>query len=425
VQTLSGNALVICIFSIILVPLAGTGLALINTGLGRSRSAAHAMLSALCAVAVAAFVYFVIGFAWQGVYGGPAHSFTVAGKSWSWLGADRFMLRGVTFDGSTISLIVCLQFFSVGLAAQIPLGSGADRWRLRAICASSALLAGVTYPLFAHWAWGGGWLSQLGMQFGLGNGFIDVGGAGAIQVVGGLTALSMTWILGARHGKFEPSGMSAAVPGHNTVFVLLGCMLAFLGWLGLDTAGAILFAAAEPTRIVLIAVNNLLAAGTAMVSSVILTGVRFGKPDASLAANGFICGLVAVSCSCAMISPLFAIAIGMVAGLIVPLSVEWLDRLLVDDPGGAISVHAVGGLWGLLAAGLFVHNKPGQWAAQLAGVAALLGVIFPLTYGLNWLLNLVYRQRVSLDGERHGLDMHELGAGAYPESAQSNDFLHH
>jgi Amt family ammonium transporter len=115
----------------------------------------------------------------------------------------------------------------------------------------------------------------------------------------------------------------------------------------------------------------------------------------------------------------------MVAGLIVPLSVEWLDLLFVDDPGGAISVHGLGGLWGLLAAGLFIHNKPGQWAAQLAGVAALLGVIFPLTYGLNWLLNRVYRLRVSVEGERHGLDMHELGAGAYPESAQSNDFLHH
>src|SRR5204863_490490 len=133
-----------------------------------------------------------------------------------------------------------LQTISVGLAAQIPLGSGSDRWRLGAICASTALLAGWTYPLFAHWVWGGGWLAQLGSNYGLGRGFVDAGGSSTIQVVGGLTALSIAWILGPRRGKYSAQGMQAAIPAHNTVFVLFGCVLALLGWSGLNPHGALL-----------------------------------------------------------------------------------------------------------------------------------------------------------------------------------------
>ncbi len=145
------------------------------------------------------------------------------------------MMRGVAFNGSTLSLVACLQLFSVGIAAMIPLGAGSDRWRLGASCASTALLAGITYPIFAHWVWGGGWLAQLGGLAACGNGAIDAGGAGVIQAVGGFTALSITWILGPRHGKYETSGM--AIPGHNMVFVLFGCMLTLVGMAGTGHGG--------------------------------------------------------------------------------------------------------------------------------------------------------------------------------------------
>jgi Amt family ammonium transporter len=229
----------ICMVCILLVPFAGAGLALVNTGFGRSRSAAHSMLSAMSVFAVAVFVYLLIGFAFQGFIGQPAHFLNLGGRQWNYLGAERIMMRGIAFNGSPLALVACLQLFSVGIAAIIPLGAGADRWRLGASCASTALLAGITYPIFAHWVWGGGWLAQLGGLASCGNGAIDAGGAGVIQAVGGIAALSITWILGPRQGKYEMSGM--AIPGHNMVLVLFGCMLTLVGWLGLDTAGNALF----------------------------------------------------------------------------------------------------------------------------------------------------------------------------------------
>ena len=407
----------LCAALILLVPLAAAGLALINTGLGRSRSAAHSMLSSLCAFSIAVLVYVTWGFAWHGYAGGPAHVLSLAGKPWSWAGAGSLFLHGFAFDGTLPSLAALFGIFAVGLAALVPLGAGADRWRLGAICASTVLLAGVTFPLFAHWTWGGGWLAQLGVNCGLGSGFLDAGGSGAIQAVGGLTALSIAWILGPRRGKYSMDGLPVAIPGHNAVLVMLGCGLALVGWLGLNSAGAILFAGAAPGRTVLVALGTTLSAASAALAAAALTHARFGKPDASLVANGWVGGLVASSAACASVTPATAVFIGLVAGVLVIFAVELLEvRLAVDDPGGAVSVHAVAGIWGVLALGFFARFPgAGQWLAQLIGVATLLGFVLPLTYGLNWLLNRFYPQRAPMEGERLGMDVNELGATAYPE----------
>lgn len=416
---------IVCFLLTLLIPCAAAGVALVNAGLGRSRNAAHAMLSSLCVMAVAALTYFAVGFAWQGYVGQSGHAFQLGGKSWSWIGSQTFLLRGVNFDSAPLSLAILLGLFSVGLAAIIPLGSGADRWRLGAACASTAILAGGTYPLFAHWAWGGGWLAQLGLNYGLGRGFVDSGGAGVIQTVGGLTALSITWLLGPRRGKYTPGGMPTALPGHNAVFITFGCFLAWIGWLGLNCSGAILFAGAEPARTPLIAVNTTLAAMSAALAAAAITRSRFGKTDASLCANGWIGGLVASSAACAFIRPAAAVLIGLIGGGLIVYSVEWLElHLTIDDPGGAISVHAVGGLWGLLATAFLAQiPAPGQWMAQVVGIATLLGFVLPLTYGLNWLLNRFYKLRVAAEGERQGLDLYELGAGAYPDFMMHNEDL--
>jgi ammonium transporter, Amt family len=416
---LSETAVVLCIFFILLVPLAAAGLALINTGLGRSRSAAHSMLTSLSVIAVAAVVYFVCGFSWQGFTGQPAHVFTMGGRGWSWVSAEPLFLRGLRLDDAPASLAAWLQMLSVGLAALIPLGAGADRWRMGASAASTALLAGCTYPLFAHWVWGGGWLAQLGVNSGLGHGFVDAGGSSSIHVVGGLTALSIAWILGPRLGKYGHTGLPSAIPGHNSVLVLTGCMLAWVGWLGLNSASGILFTGAEPGRVVMIALNTTLAAASASLTSTTVTCRRFGKPDVSLIANGWIGGLVASSAACPFLKPPTAVIVGMVAGGLVVFAVEWFEfGLKVDDPGGAISVHALSGIWGVLAVGLlgqFSGQTSGQFLAQLIGIATLIGFVLPLTYGLNWLLNRFYPQRVAADGERQGMDLQELGADAYPE----------
>jgi ammonium transporter, Amt family len=422
---LSESSAILCFLLILLVPFAMIGLVLVNCGLGRSRSAAHAMMASLCAFGVAAIAYVVVGFSLQGVAKHAVHSLTLGGKNWNWIAADPFFLRGVRFDLSAGSLIVLLQIFSVGLAAIIPLSAGSDRWRLGPACVSSALLAGITYPLFAHWVWGGGWLAQLGVNAGLGRGFLDGGGASTIQAVGGLTALSITWILGPRRGKFS-DGVPAAIPGHNAVLALAGCAIACVGWLGLNSAGAILFADVSVSSIVLTAVNTILCAITSSLTAAVITQIRFGKPDASLTANGWMAGLVASSAAAAFLKPATAILVGMVAGLLVLAAIDLMEsKLAIDDPCGAVAVHGVGGIWGLFAVALLVSESPnGQGMAQLVGIATLLGFVLPLTYALNWILNRIYPQRVDEDGEQQGMDLHELGAGAYPEFiVHSDEFM--
>lgn len=421
--SLSQSSATLCFLLILLVPLTVAGLAMVNSGLGRSRSAAHIVMASLCVFGVAAIVYFSLGFSWQGMAGRPNHSLVVGGQTWSWIAAEPFFLRGLRLDLSAESLIVLLQIFSVGLAAVIPLSAGSDRWRLGASCVSTAFLAGCTYPLFAHWVWGGGWLSQLGTNRALGGGFIDGGGASTIQCVGGLAALSITLILGSRHGKFSRDGIPAAVPGHNAVLTLAGCLIAWVGWLGLNCAGAILLAGVDPSRVVLIVMNTTLAAIASGLTAAVVTRVRFARPDASLVANGWMAGLVASSAAAAFLKPAAAILVGGLAGTLALATIDLLEaRLAIDDPGGAVSVHAVAGIWGLLAVSLLSDaGSSGQWLAQVIGIATLLGFVLPLTYGLNWLLNKFYSQRVDEEGEEQGMDLYELGAGAYPEFVVHSD----
>jgi Amt family ammonium transporter len=398
-----------------------------NAGLSRSRNAAHSMTSSLFVFSVAAIVYAMVGCAWIGYPGRPAHTILIAGRVWTWLGAEPFFLRGFTPDASPASLSAVFQIFAVGLVALIPVGAAGERWRLSASCASTAVLAAITYPLFANWCWGGGWLAQLGSNAAIGRGFLDVGGSGVIHALGGLTALSLVWILGPRRGKYTPEGMPSAMPGHNAVVVVLGCMVALPGWIGLNSAGALLFANAEPGRLVTVALNTFLSAATGALAAAALTRARFGRPDASLCANSWTGGLVASSAGCAFMAPAVAILTGAVAGLAVPYTIEILEsRFGVDDPGGAVSVHGISGLWGILAAGLFcrLRVEGSQFLAQLAGAATLIGFVFPLTFGLNWLLDRLRPQRIAAEGERQGMDLYELGAGAYPEFVtHKGDFL--
>jgi len=421
-------AAVICGLLIVLIPFSLVGIALMNCGLGRSRSAAHIILSTMLVAATAAIVYVICGFAWQGFPGSPGYALVVGGKQWNWIGSGRWFLAGISFDDEPALLAASLGMFSAILAAAIPLGAGGERWRLAPIAASAALMAGWTFPVVSHWVWGGGWLAQLGQNYDLGIGFADSGGAATIQVLGGLSALSVAWIIGPRRGKYSSEGLPAAIPGHNMVFVMCGGFLAWVGWTCLNSAAAILIYGASPSRIALVAMNSMLAAGSALATTVLITRARFSKPDASLSANGWVGGLVASSASAAFMPPAAAILVGIVAGALVPFCIEWLELYLgVDDPGGAIAVHAVCGIWGLFSAGIvgrFPNAAPNQLLAQLAGIATLLGFVFPFLYVVNSLLNRFVPFRVAHDGERQGLDLHELGANAYPELAgHIDDFM--
>jgi Amt family ammonium transporter len=402
-----------------LAPLAIAGVALINAGLGRSRSATQALLGNVAIVAVTAIVFAVVGAAFAGTPGllscCGGHSFQLAGKSWNWLGAGPFLLNGMSSFAPQSQLGLLFEFMAVALAAMVPWGSGADRWRLTAGCTAAAVLAAIVFPLLAHWVWGGGWLSQLGVNFGLGAGFVDGGGAATVHMLGGLSALAVIWIVGPRKGKFPKEGFATALPGHNAVYILFGCLLALVGSLAWNVAGAVLWLHAPLAALPVTAINTLLSAAGAVAATFAVTQVRFGKPDASLCANGWLAGLVASSACAGILTPGASLFVGLVAGIVTPLLVELLELAVsIDDPSGAITVHAAGGLWGLVAAGLFAPQA-GQLVAQLVGIATLLGLVLPLVYLLFWLLNRVVPFRVDPDGERIGMDLHELGGGAYPE----------
>ena len=403
-------------FALLLVcPLAIAGVALINAGLGRSRSAAQAMLGNLAMVAVTAVVFLFVGASITGTLGNTGIVLHAAGKTWSVLGAGPFLLRGLASATPQSQLALLFEFLAAAMAVLIPWGSGADRWRLAGGCAAAAVLAGIVFPLAAHWIWNGGWLAELGANFGLGDGFLDVGGAATVHVLGGMSALALVWIAGPRRGKFPKEGLSTAMPGHNAVYVLFGCLLALVGWLAWNAAGAVIWLHAPLSALPGTAINTLLAASGAVAATFSVTRFRFGKPDASLCANGWLAGLVTSSACAAVVSPAAALFIGGVAGVFTPLLVEVMELALsIDDPSGAITVHGAAGLWGLLAAGIFAPQQ-GQLTAQLVGIATLLGVFLPLVYLLFALLNRVVPFRVDADGERIGLDLHELGGGAYPE----------
>jgi len=423
--------LVLCLVFLLLSPLAIAGLALINQGLGRSRSAAHSMIGTLCALAIAAVVMVVLGAGFAGFKGGNAYSIHLGGVEWDWLGnTSLFMGNSLVSNDSASAgyVLVFLHIVAAGLAAMIPLGAGSDRWRLAPICASSAFFVGFTYPLIAHWVWGGGWLSQLSVHFG-GASFVDVGGAGVIQITGGLTALSIVWILGPRRGKYTSESLPTAIPGHNIVLVLFGCILALMGWIGLESATSLLFYNLAPIRIAVVAVNAILSASCGCLAVVVVTQIRYRKPDASLSANGWIAGLVAGSAGCASVSPLAAMVTGAVAGSILVFLIEFLElRLLIDDPGGSISVHAGAGLWGLIAVAVFSpmasEQRWPQVLAQLVGIATFLGFVLPWIHAVNLILNRLVPYRVDRDGDWQGMDIRELGAGAYPEFVvHSEEFL--
>jgi Amt family ammonium transporter len=416
---------VLCIVLIAGLPLALAGLALLNTGLGRSRSAAQSLLGALLAVSVSAVAFCILGFSFAGFQGMTSYSMVLGSARLDWIGGTGLFFSGLQWDGSLPGYAAAFEIFAVGLAALIPWGAGADRWRLRAIGLASVLIGGLLFPVFTHWVWGGGWLSALGASFQIGSGFLDPGGAATVQAFGGITALVVVWLLGPRSTKFSGSEAPRAIPGHHMIYVLFGCMLLLPGWLAFNLLGATLFAGTTPQLLVPVAINTLLCSAMALLAALFMTRIRFGKPDASLCANGWVAGLVTSSAIAAYASP----AAAMIAGALIGGALPWLVELLevygrVDDPSGAIAVHGIAGLWGLFALGFMGSFPPGQMLAQLIGIGTLLGLVLPFAYGCFWLVNKVFPFRTTPEGERLGMDLHELGAGAYPEFViYGDDFL--
>jgi len=425
------------------------GFALLETGLARAKNANHTMMMNMGVYGIGMFAYWLIGFAIQmgGVgaianLGGTAplsaeFTATVFGKPFGLFGQHGlFLMHKGTYDVGVMVLFL-FQMVFMDTGATIPTGAAVERWKFSAFAVTSFLFAAFTYPLFANWAWGGGWLANLGTNFGLGKGYCDFAGSGVVHAVGGLSALAIAMILGPRIGKFSREGRPQVILAHDIVLVITGCLILAFGWFGFNPGSTLGASSSGNLRIGSIAVNTMLASATGMISAMLYMWFMYKKPDASMTGNGFLAGLVAITAPSGFVNPVGAVIIGLVAGVLVCLSVAFVERVLqVDDPVGAVSVHGACGIWGVISLGLFADGKSnygGAWngvngsvtglfygdasqlVAQLIGVATLVGFVFTLSFIFAFVVDLLVGQRTSAKSELEGLDLPEMGALAYPE----------
>jgi Amt family ammonium transporter len=425
------------------------GFAAVETGLCRAKNANHTFMMNFMVYGWGLFAFWVMGFAIQ--QGGSAGNtnlgglsplnseFTlnvIGGKPWGLFGQRGFFLSGSAYDVGVMVMFL-FQMVFMDTATTIVTGAAAERWKFLAFSISTFFLGAITYPLYGNWAWGGGWTSQLGANYGLGHGYCDFAGSGVVHAVGGMTALAVSMIIGPRIGKYTKSGKANPMPGHDMTMVLLGCFILAFGWFGFNPGSTLGASGNGNLRIGSIAVNTMLAGCTGSFASLLYMWIRFGKPDASMAGNGLLAGLVAITAPSGFVNTVGAAIIGFSAGMLVCLSVEFVERRLrVDDPVGAISVHGTCGLWGVISVGLFAdgtsnyggswngvngsvkglfYGDPSQLVAQLIGCATLVGIIFTLSYLFNWLVDGLVGQRVGAQTELEGLDLPEMGALGYPE----------
>src|SRR6266481_5012349 len=426
------------------------GFAIVETGLCRAKNANHTMMMNFMVYGVGMLAYWLIGFAIQmGGVGAVAnlggtpplnaeHIITLFGKPFGIFGQNGlFLVHRGTYDVSVMVLFL-FQMVFMDTTTTIVTGSCCERWKYAAFIISTFFLGAFTYPLFANWAWGGGWLANLGTNFGLGKGYCDFAGSGVVHSVGGITALAVAMMLGPRIGKYERTGKSNAILAHDIVIVLTGCFILAFGWFGFNPGSTLGASGNGSLRIGSIAVNTMLAGMSGSFAAMLYMWIRYNKPDASMSGNGLLAGLVAITAPSGFVNPVASVIIGLIVGVLVCISVEFVDRVMhVDDPVGAISVHGTNGLWGVLSVGLFADGKSnyggswngvngavtglfygdsgGQLIAQLLGVATLVGFVFTLSFVFNLFVDWMVGQRVSAKSELEGLDLPEMGALGYPE----------
>jgi ammonium transporter, Amt family len=420
------------------------GFAMVETGFTRAKNAGHTVTMNFMVYAIGMLAYWVVGFAIHmggvgalGTLGGydglnGMFSITLGGHEWGLFGTKGFFLTGVAYNASVFAFFL-FQMVFMDTTLTIPTGALAERWKFSSFCIFTVFLGAIIYPVFGNWAWGGGWLSALGRNVGLGNGYVDFAGSGVVHLTGGVIALVTCKLLGARRGKFNADGTPNVIPGHNIPMAIYGTFVLAFGWFGFN-AGSTL--AGTDVRIGVVATNTMLAGAAGAISAMAWVWMKYDKPDPSMLANGMLAGLVAITAPCAFVTAPSAVVIGLVAGLIVCWSVVFVERnLKLDDPVGAISVHGANGLWGLLAVGIFADGTYGgglngvtgnvtgllyggttQIAAQLIGIVANFAWVGATAYAAWKVTSLVTGgSRVSAAIEELGLDIPEMGALAYPD----------
>lgn len=389
------------------------GFAMVETGFTRAKNAANILMKNLMDFSIGSIAFWLIGF---GIMFGA--------DKMGLFGTNGFLLGAAnpeTTEGLWQYTFWMFQVVFAATAATIVSGAMAERTKFPAYLFYSFFICAIIYPVAGHWIWGGGWLSSQGM--------IDFAGSTVVHSVGGWAALAGAILVGPRLGKYNKDGSSNAIPGHSIPLAALGVFILWFGWFGFNAGST---TAGTNLSIATIAVTTNLAAAAGAILAMYTTWIKFGKPDTSMALNGALAGLVAITAPCASVSPLSAIIIGALAGVLVVFSVEFIDKVLkIDDPVGAISVHGVCGAWGTLAVGLFAQASYGkssgvgpvnglffggglsQLFIQLIGVVSVFIWVFATAWCVFYVAKKTFGLRVSDEEQLKGLDIGEHGMESY------------
>ncbi|HEY3964778.1 MAG TPA: ammonium transporter [Planctomycetaceae bacterium] len=450
------------------------GFMLVETGLCRAKNASHTSAMNLMVYPLGCVAFWVYGFAigWGNWFNGPvapagwyaslgpglsvlnegigigvADPANPMAFTYGLLGTKGFFLNGVD-DVSVMALFFFMMVF-MDTTATIPTGSMAERWTWKNFCLFGFWVA-LPYCIYGNWVWGGGWLAQSGKNWGLGHGAVDFAGSGVVHAMGGVIALAGAMCIGPRIGKFV-NGKPQPMPAHHVPMVVVGTFILCFGWFGFNPGSTL---SGTDLRLTTVIVNTMLAGVVATIASMFTLWAKGLKPDTTMLCNGMLAGLVAITAPCAFVDSMGAAIIGAIAGVLVVLSVFFWEKLGIDDPVGAISVHGVNGTWGVISVGLFANGKYGggwngvnrsgepfngtseamndgvrglfygdvtQLYAQLLDAAVVLVFGFVMSYAWFKLSNLIFPLRVSKEVEMAGLDAPEMGVLGYPEFTVNRD----
>lgn len=398
------------------------GFALVESGLCRAKNTVNILAKNFVVFAISSIAFYIIGW---GIMFGDGNS--IFGSSGLFLlgGADNSPATGDAYKGVYSSInwtgvpLFAKFFFQLvfaGTAATIVSGAVAERIKFLSFIVFSFIIVGIIYPIGGHWIWGGGWLAKLGM--------FDFAGSTVVHSIGGWAALAGVIVLGARIGKYGKDGKVNPIPAHNMSTATLGALILWLGWFGFNPGSTM---AADADAISRIALTTNTAAAAATLSATLTAWLMLGKPDLSMILNGTLAGLVAVTASCAFISVPSSLVIGLIAGVLVVLAVIMFDKLKLDDPVGALSVHLINGVFGTFALGLFAEDRfmPGTtgngllfggtklFFAQIVGIVGIGAFTFIISLIAWYVIKALFGLRVSEEEETMGLDIGEHGVEAY------------
>jgi Amt family ammonium transporter len=461
--TVSANVLWVLIAGF-LVFFMQAGFALVETGFTQAKNVAHTMMMNMMVFCIGAIGYWICGFAFQfgavnyvypetaisAMQGSPTWAFSPItlgawgeslstglrlGEQWGLIGLSGFFMQGISLSAAGIFAFFLFQMVFMDTAATIPTGSGAERLKFIGFVVMGFWVSMLIYPLVGNWVWGGGWLANLGRTVGLGNGAVDFAGSGVVHMTGGAVGLAIAMVLGPRVGRFNKDGSANTIPAHNLPMGVLGTIILFFGWFGFNPGSALGIQGAFINLVSLAAMNTLLAGAFGGCSAMTFMWL-FGptkKPDPGMSVNGILAGLVAITAPCAFVTPIAAAIIGVVAGVLVCLATQVLEKAKIDDPVGAVPVHFVNGIWGVLAVGIFAAGNPdtaawngidapvtgllygnsSQIVAQLLEAVTIAVFVFGLSYVFFAALKGVGLLRSRVEDEIAGLDLPEMGVPGY------------